>query len=863
MNLKYPPPMDFYRKSINQIFKDLKTSKKGLTSNEVHLRFSRNGPNELASRKTNTLLNILTSQIKSPLVFVLIFAGLITFFLGDTVDSIVIFLAVIINTSVGFVQEFKAQKDLESLKKLVVPHAIVLRDGRKIKIEARNIVVGDIIYLKSGRSVPADARIISQGRSLKVNEASLTGESLPVSKYFFTLKKSLPLGDQSNMVFWGTQVVSGYLKAVVVRTGLDTEIGKISSSLSKIVDLKTPLQKKLAEISKKLTLVVFVVSATLFFIGLASGKDFLEMFATSVAVAVSAIPEGLLIALTVILALGMHKMYKVKALVRKMVSAETLGSVNFICADKTGTLTRGEMVVTGWLLLNEDMALKNISLCNDFINPTDHALWNKAKSISYFSPDKVRSYIKRLASISFSSNIKYMATLHKSRQVYGREKKNSKYVIFAKGAPEIIFTMCKMSAATEKKYMEIVERWAKDGKRVLALSKKDIVFGARGSLKLLLDTKVVGNQKLLGLLALDDPIRKDVGYALKKAKLAGIQTIVITGDYKATALRVMQKIGLKFKSEREMDGQDMKSLSDEDFKLKLENIRLFSRVTSFDKLRIVEALQDKGHVVAMTGDGVNDAPALKKADIGIVVGSATEVAKETADMILLDSNFKTIVLAIEEGRKIYFRLKTVILYLLSDSFAEVVLIAGAIFLGLPLPILATQILWVNLIDDGFPSLALTIEKGDANVMKQKPIKPTQGLIDFKIKTLIAAISVVVGIFSILMFKLITSGTGDLGLARSTVFTLMGVSSLLYVYSCKSLTKPIWAVKVFDNKYLNTAVALGLVAQISAIYLPFLQRLLHTKPLGITQWLYVAITSIVIIIIIEFIKLIFLKFKGRD
>ncbi|HUS59778.1 MAG TPA: HAD-IC family P-type ATPase, partial [Nevskiaceae bacterium] len=714
--------------------KQKKQQDSGLSSAEALKRLKQYGPNEIEGKKGLPWFKLVFDQFKSPLIYILFFAGVITLVLKEWTDASVIFLAVAVNTVLGFIQEFKAEKSLVALRKMLVLHALVLRGGKEEKIEANQIVPGDLVILKTGGRVPCDGVVVEQ-MDLHLNEAILTGESVAVRK------------KKQEEVFMGTVVVGGRAKILATKTGMETKMGKLAGKLKETIDEETPLKKEIGKLSKILAIVFSVICVIIFFEGMWRQRYWLEMFTLSTAVAVAAIPEGLVISLTVILTLGMQRVLQRKGLVRKLLAAETLGSVDVICADKTGTLTEGKMRVVGADMVDKQLGIRAAVLCNNMINPLEISMMQWAKKMQNVkrkmqTSELINKY-KRLDEIPFSSERKFIATLH--------EGNGDKGEIFLSGAPEMVMEISQLPKTEKEKWQKKLEDYTKKGLRVVAFAyrtcdsrqikeafrklKKD--FGKY-------DGKVDGNYdfvqlKWLGLMLFEDPVRIEVKQALAACRRAGIKVKVITGDYKNTAVNVLKKLDLTgdgFGKDSIMEGWELEKISDEQLTQKIENVILFCRTTPEQKIRIVKALQVKGHTVAMMGDGVNDALALKKSDIGIVVGSASEVAKETADMVLLDSNFKTIVAAVEEGRGIFENIKKVVLYLLSDSFTEVILIGGSLLFGLETPLLPAQILWINLVEDGLPGLALAFEPKDEGLMNEIPRKKGTPILDKEIKILI-------------------------------------------------------------------------------------------------------------------------------
>jgi len=858
----------------------------GLSSQESQKRLKEHGPNEIERKKQLPWFKLVLDQFKSPLIYILFFAGLITLFLKEWVDAVVIFLAVGVNTVLGFVQEFKAERSLVALRKMLVPHARVIRDGKEEVIEAKDIVPGDLLVLKTGAKVPADG-VVVEGVSLHVNEAILTGESVPVEKreiknsnILISSVSAKALADRqylnispedlkSSGVFMGTVVVAGRGRMLVVNTGMRTKMGQLAGKLKETIEEETPLKEQITKLSKVLAIVFSVACLIIFFEGLLRQRHWLEMFTLSVAVAVAAIPEGLVISLTVILTLGMQRILKRKGLVRKLLAAETLGSVDIICADKTGTLTEGKMKVAAVDTANEKEMREGAVLCNNMTNPLEIAMmeWARKRSIG----NKVKRFKvdnERIDEIPFSSKRKFIAVLKRG------EKKEGGETILS-GAPEMVMEMVAFSSSEKKKWQEKLDKYTKKGLRVVAFASHSGDFKQlQTSFSRLkkdfhkYDGHVDGNWHFLklqwlGLLLFEDPVRMAVKPALAACQRAGIKVKVITGDYKNTAIAVLKKLELadhSLKDEQVMEGWELEKISEEELTKKIDDVVLFCRTTPEQKIRIVEALQVKGHTVAMMGDGVNDVLALKKSDIGIVVGEASEVAKETADMVLLDSNFETIVAAVEEGRGIFENIKKVVLYLLSDSFTEMILIGGSLLLGLPIPILPAQILWINLVEDGLPGLALAFEPIDKDLMKEPPRPRGKPIIDKELKILIFVIGFVTDLLLMGVFLYLLKAGLPIGRIRTIIFAGLAMDSLLYVFSCKTLRKNLWHENLGNNKFLLFAVGVGVLLLLVGIYLPFANRVLKTTPLSVAPWFLIISLGVVDVLAIEGVKFLFLKKK---
>ncbi|MGC9049185.1 MAG: cation-translocating P-type ATPase [Patescibacteria group bacterium] len=779
--------------------------------------------------------------------------------LQEFIDCGVILVAILINTVIGFVQENKSEKTLEQLNRMVKYHAKVIRQNEEHIIEGEELVPGDIIIVEAGDIVPADARILSS-HNLQVVEAVLTGESSPSSKKEGVLKEGVPLADRENMFYRGTTVSRGKAKAVVVATGLKTEIGKIATLIRETGETKTPLQKKMDDLARVIGLIIAGTCLILFIVGLLSGRPFLEMLLVSVAVAVAGIPEGLVIAVTACLAIGMQRILRKKALVRKLVAAETLGSTTVIASDKTGTLTEGKMSIAHILPIDEEYRedlLKICLLCNNAVieNPYDElkewiisgdtteiALILGAVQ-SGIERDKILKDYPRLDEIPFESEKMYMATLHKDK---------NKNLILVKGAPEKILFLCNISPEKSDKIKKEVKGLASRGLRVLAFAQKEV----SAEIKKIEDGDLV-MMRFLGLIALKDPLRPEIKETINECRGAGIRPIIVTGDHRLTAQMIGEEIGLA-KDKNIIEAADLDKFSDDELKQAVKKIDIFARIESKHKIRIINALRANQEVVAMTGDGVNDAPAIKAADIGIALGSGSEVTKQAADIVLLDDNFKTIVEAIKEGRIIFDNIKKIIVYLFCSSFSELILIGAAIILGWPLPILAVQILWVNIIQDGPPAMALTYEKGEPGILKEKPRDLSVPIFDSQMKFLIFCIGILTDLILLgLFWFLLKYSYYDLARIRTIIFIGLGIATLFYVYSCKSLKRSLWRYNPFDNRFLNLSVLFGFVMFFVAIYTPFFQKVLRTTALGFQEWLILICLGLINIILIEIGKAIFI------
>lgn len=782
------------------------TTLHGLTNSEVLTLQQRFGFNVLPEKKPPTQWEIVIEQLKSPLVYILIVAAVVTIFLWDYEDTFIIWFSVVLNTILGWYQESKASKALLALKELLQPTISTLRDGIISNIATKELVPGDIILCKSGCKIPADG-VIKENIKLTVSEAMLTWESLPVEKQ---------VGDT---VFMGTVVLSWSAYVEVTTIGASTELGKIATSLQ-WEETITPLQKQLQYFSKQLTWVVVAIVIIVFLVGLITGQSPVDIFTTAVALAVSAIPEGLLVALTVVLTIGMQRILKRKWLVKNLVSAETLGGVTVICSDKTGTLTQGIMEVVDSIGDKDTLAM-HILRTNDDSNAVAKAIMERATK-NIWLPNTTSSLLDTLP---FSSEYKYAASLLDDGWTH---------TIYVTWAPEYLLQWADLDENEKINIKQQIDTHTNDGYRLVACAKKQISSDVTKIQHELVSSHLTWE----GIICLADPIRDDIKDALEKTKDAGIKLIVITWDYPGTARAIMHKLWVDVDESMVMTGDQLAAMSDEELDKWLEldwRVRLFARTKPEQKLRIVQALKDDGEVVAMMGDGINDAPALKRADIGIVVAEATDVAKESADLILLDSSFSTIVAAIEEGRWMFDNIRKIILYLLCDAFEEIITIILCLLTLTPLPVTASQILWINLISDGFPNLALTVDPKRKWLMNMRPRSPKENIVNPWMKRLIVIVSLVGAAMCFLIFTWVLHLTNDIVLARSVSFVTLWINSLVYVFSVKTLDKQLREEPLFANKWLLIAVFFGLLFQFGPFMIPTLGNFLNLVRIGERVW----------------------------
>jgi Ca2+-transporting ATPase len=800
------------------------TASTGLSQTEVLELRKQFGENRLPAEKGTTVWTILLNQIKSPLVYIILVAAGVSLVVGEYNDFIIIMAVVIIDVILGFVQEYQAQQTYTALKGLLKPTTTVIRDNERQEIEVWELVPGDLVLLNSGEHVPADGELI-ESTQLAVDEAILTGESEPVNKNTIL---------DHNVVFMGTTVLTGRATMVATKIGPSTELGQIATSLSEYVEEDTPLQVRLKSFSKTLTYIVVGFTLAILIAGLLMGRGFLEMLQVSIILAIAAVPEGLLIAVTVILVVGMRKILKRQGLAKKLLAVETLGSVTVICTDKTGTLTEGRMRVARLDVNDEERALETMVLCNDLEGPVDIALWEYATANLSISPQDMVDSSERLAEELFTSETKYMITA-----VTGVFFKGNNYN-FLKGAPEIVLGMCQTTKDERDQILTKVDDWASEGLRLLGLA-----YRPMGKLE------DYSGYTWVGLLGMQDPIRDGVHEAVDVAQHAGIQVKMITGDYRKTAEKIARTIGLMKPEEHSLEGEELSAMSDQQLLQEVKQVAVFSRIRPQDKLRIVRALQSNGEVTAMIGDGVNDAPALQRANIGVVVGTASDVAKETADLILLDSNFRTIVAAIEEGRVIFENIRKVVAYTLSNSFAEVLTIFTAMMLHWPAPLAVAQILWIHLICDGPSDIVLGFEPEEEGIMDEKPKSIKEPVLAPLGLTLIGVISIASAIAALSLFGHFYITHGDIAEGQSLVFASFAVNSMVYIFAYRSMRLPLFRMSPLSkNKPLIWAVIGGLLMVVIAFAFPGIRNLLGIVPLTLQQWSWIAAIALGLLMAVE-------------
>ena len=905
-------------RAIDDLVSELKTHiERGLTRQEAEDRLRKLGPNELTERPRPGFFKLLLDQFNNFLVIILIVAALVTLFLGEYIDAIAITIIVLLNAIVGVVQESKAEKAIAALQKMAAPNVQVLRDGEQLTIPARELVVGDIVVLEAGNFIPADMRLV-ESVNLKVEEASLTGESVPVEKNAaVVLDKDIPLGDRKNTVFMSTLITYGRGRGMVTGTGMHTQIGLIAEMLQSYEAEATPLQQKLEHLGKILGTICLVICGIVFIYGLfrdthltdifkigvmeylsTEKADIINLFMVAVSLAIAAVPEGLPAIVTICLALGMQQMIKRNALIRKLPAVETLGCTTVICSDKTGTLTQNKMTVQqGWAggkrfrvsgdgydpngsfsldnrpldpIADPDVALllQGGLLCNDAMleqkeddsgakrwriigDPTEGAMIVAAAKGGLWRKE-LEKVFPRVGEIPFDSDRKRMSTIHRDDQAECRKAAPAGFdcppvIAFVKGAPDVILDLChhylkdgKPAELTEEMRKEILEQnhsLASDALRVLGVAyrpfsempascspeetEKDLIF--------------------VGLMGMIDPPRPEVIEAVKLAAGAGLKSIMVTGDYRDTAEAIAAEIGLRTPGGLVFTGADLDRISDEELATYADRVDVCCRVSPAHKTKIVDALKAQGHIVAMTGDGVNDAPALKRANIGVAMGiTGTDVSKEAADMVLTDDNFASIVSAIEQGRIIYANIRKFVYFLLACNVGEILIVFGAMLMGFPIPLKPIQILYLNLVSDGAPALALGMEKGEPDIMQAPPRPPKEPVINRDMAIGIGVVAIVDAIAILSVFWLaMQKFPGDLDHSRTIAFVTLCTSELLRAYTARSEHHSVFYVGLFSNRWMVWATTISFALVLLIVYVPFLRPFFDTVPLTMEEWIFMA------------------------
>ena len=840
-----------------EVLRKLKTNaRSGLNDEEVIFRRNKYGKNKLEDKPKESLLVKFLKQFNDFMIIILIIASVISatvsYFQGenDYIDSIIIIIIVILNAIMGVVQEAKAEKSIEALKEMTPPKAKVVRDGIVKEINADELVPGDIIILEAGNYVAADCRLL-ESHNLKIEESSLTGETEAVLKNADMIaKKDVALGDMLNMAFMASIVVNGSGKAVVTDIGMNTNVGKIAGMIIEDGTPETPIQKKLAQVGKVLGLVCLGICVLIFLIGMIKKIDPIEMFMTSVGLAVAAIPEGFPAIVTIVLSIGVTKMAKNHAIIRKLPAVETLGSSKVICSDKTGTLTQNKMTVVEIKSNNDNFTLELASMCTDCNityekekkevkgEPTEVALVEGALK---YNKDKTELYhmMPRIEEIPFDSTRKMMTTIHKLGKGYR---------VITKGAPDVLLNKCNLSIVEKNRIESQNEMMAEKALRVIAVAYKDISV---------LPQKIESNfveigLKFVGLIGMIDPPREGVKEAVATCKRAGIKTVMITGDHIVTAKAIAKELNILGKYDKAITGQELDKIPQDKLEKEIKDYSVFARVTPEHKVRIVKAWQSTGAVVAMTGDGVNDSPALKNADIGIAMGkNGTDVAKNASDMILTDDNFVTIVKAVKQGRNIYDNIKKAIHFLIATNIGEIVTIFMGVVLGFKSPLLAIQLLWVNLVTDSFPAIAIGLEPPEKNIMTRNPVDSKKGIFADGLWNKIIVEGIMLGMLTLIAFSIGNKYYG-LEVGRTMAFVALGVLELVHSFNIKS-EESIFKVGIFENKFLIGSFILGVLIQTIVVIIPTFANIFSLVPLTSTQWIIVAIISILPIPIMELQK----------
>ena len=859
----------------------------GLSSTEANNRLTKFGPNQLKEKKPVSPLKIFLSQFQDFIIWILIGATLVSGFLKEWVDALAIIAIVILNAILGFIQEYRAEKSLSALKKLSSPISKVIRDGKHTIVASNTLVPGDLIKLGAGDHIPADSRIIWLTSNFSVQEASLTGESTPVLKTKLALfassgEKEVPLAERANMVYMGTSVTSGKARAIVVDTGMHTELGKIAGMIQEIKHEITPLQKKLEEFGKWIVYLCFVLVGLVFLLDWLRGGKIIDVLLTAVSLAVAAIPEGLPAVVTIALALGVQRMVKRHALIRKLPSVETLGCATVICSDKTGTLTKNEMTVqalftnnhifkvTGigyepkgkflldkkQLTLNQYLQLEKTLQCSVLCNgaqlvktnidykivgdPTEASLLVAAAKVNIWKKPLEKSFVF-VDEIPFDSERKKMTVIRKN---------NDQLIAFVKGAPDILLNDCinieeegavrRITDEDKEKILKANSDFTNDAMRVLALGYRVLdADSSRYEAK-----SIEKDLTFVGLMAMIDPPREEVKKAIIDCERAGIRPVMITGDHKNTAVAIAKQLGFFRDNSLALTGEELDKLSEAEFYNNIRNISVYARVSPEHKLRIVRILRKHGEIVAMTGDGVNDAPAIKEADIGVAMGiTGTDVTKEVSDMVVTDDNFASIVAAVEEGRGIYDNIKKFVHYLLSCNTGEILVMFVSSLMGLPVPLFPIQILWVNLVTDGLPALALGVDPVNPNIMNLPPRKPHEKVVTKSRALLMLTQGTFIAFCSLLAFCLVLFIEKEsIVRARTAAFIVLSCSQLFHSFNCRSMTESIFKLGIFSNKKLIWANFVSFLMQMAVVYLPFAQKVFKTENLGIFDWFLVLLIS---------------------
>ncbi len=859
---------NWYSLNKKELEKELKTDfKKGLSELKVLELQKVLGKNVLKQGKKITLLKKIINHLKSPMAFILIIAGVLAMALGYFLDAIIIFLVVVINLFVGILQENKADEAFEKLNTAQKKYATVLRDGAQKIILASELVRGDIVLLEAGSAVPADLRLI-ENKDLLINEATLTGEWVGVTKSIESIKEKNPiLLNQTNLVWMGTLVSAGYGKGVVVEVGQNTQLGKISKDMSNF-EMNTPLKKKLNKLVRFLSVLILFSVGIIFVVGVHNGESYANMLLIAITVAISAIPQGLPIAITSVLSVGMKEILKKGGLVKNLLAPETMGNITVILTDKTGTITRAEMKLSQILTYSHSEEDKR-EVLTDIVISSDAFIERGKKSgliihgrplekailaaglEQGISQDELKEKNKRLDLLLFSSDNGYSASLNEYKK--GRQR------IYISGRPGILLKKSKFVLKMGKKvkiskddikYFEhLLEEKTNQGMRLTAIATKVVKWNK-------IEEEVLGDLVFGGLLVFDDPIRDEVKESIKVAKELGVRTIMLTGDNKGTAQKIAEDAGIIGKRGKVLEGEDIENMSNKELKVALEVVNVFARMSPFQKLRVSKILKGIGEITAMTGDGINDAPALRNANVGIAVEGGTEVAKESADLVLLNNSFSVIVSAIEEGRRVVSNLKKIITYLLSTSFSEVLVVGGALVFGLPLPLLASQILWINIVEEGLMNFSFVFEPKEESKKRKTRFVAEKEILNPCLKGMIMTIGLITGLIITFLYFILIKLNLPLDEVRTIIFVALSVDSLFFAFSLKSLSQPLWKINLLNNKFLIIAWLSGMVMVITSFTVPFLMTILRTTSLDLFDLFILICLGLFEIFLIEVVKYFF-------
>ncbi|MDR2036451.1 MAG: calcium-translocating P-type ATPase, PMCA-type [Bacteroidales bacterium] len=874
--------LKFYRLSVEETEKELKTSlTSGLSSGEIKKRVEEYGYNEFEKKKGKTLFRKFVEQFKSFMILVLLAAAIISGVVGylngeGFADAVIILVIVILNACIGVAQEAKAEKSLEALEKMSAPHCKVIRDGQIQVIESRELVPGDLVVLETGDSIPADLRLV-EAVNLKVTDAALTGESVPEEKFVYPIEQEeVALGDRDNLGFSSSSVTYGRGKGIVIATGTKTEVGKIAAMIQSVPDTKTPMQQRLDQLGKVLGIAAIAICVLIFIVGWIHGKEPLEMFMIAVSLAAAAIPEGLPAVSTIVLAVGVQRLVKKHAIVRTLPSVETLGSTSVICSDKTGTLTQNKMTVvklyagdnaidvspgTSSLDKKYEWMLQAFILANDAKmsregktwtttgDPTETALLDVGMKFGQ-AKDDLEKQMPRIAEIPFDSERKMMTTVHR--------KSEGELLVYTKGGLDEVLACCNrmfdgsnrivsLTDQDKEKIRKENEVMAGEALRVLAAAYNEI-----NNLPDKIESSALEKELVfIGMLGMIDPPREEVKVAVDKCRSAGIKPVMITGDHKITAVAIADALGIKEPDDQALTGLDVEKMSDKELEKNVEAIAVYARVSPEHKVRIVKAFQSKGEIVAMTGDGVNDAPALKLADIGVAMGIVgTDVSKEAADIVLADDNFATIVTAVEEGRRIYDNILKAIQFLLSTNIGEIVVLFVAVMANWATPLLPIHILWINLVTDSLPALALSVDPADPDIMQRKPVDSHKNIMNRSFVIRILLQGCMVGVLSLTAFLIGMKSSVEV--AQTMTFAVLAFSQLTHIFNVRSVNHSAFR-NMFKNKYLLGAIALVGLMMVIVLEVPALHDIFHLATLSQAQWIWVICLSLAPLLIVELVK----------